>query len=87
VQDEFGNLSEKLSQQMACCGSNMTCQAELVSKGFHVWDKLLATYALVHTNVPVDDKEISIGHSRSEIDSLDVCSKAGVPSGNSRQRP
>jgi hypothetical protein len=67
------DLKHKLDQQKNCCGNDGKCQQTLLSLGTAAWDKSLAAYAVVHTNLPVGDKADTLRVNQNAINALQVC--------------
>jgi hypothetical protein len=73
IEHQTRELKRKLEQQRLCCGNDGTCQQKLLSLGIAAWDKSLATYEVVHTNLPAGDKIDSLNANQAAIDAIQVC--------------
>jgi hypothetical protein len=70
---QMRELKHKLERGRHCCGNDEPCKEVLGSRGTAAWDHSLATYQLVHTNLPAGDKIDSLKRNQSLIDDLHVC--------------
>ncbi len=70
---QFGHAKSSLTKQWACCGTKTDCKDKLTAAGSTLWDQLLELFALVHTNVPVNEKEEALKAAESAILNLKVC--------------
>jgi hypothetical protein len=73
IEQQMRDLRHKVEQQRRCCGNDGNCQQTLRSLGTKAWDKSLAAYEVVHTNLSVGDKVDILRANQATIDALRVC--------------
>jgi hypothetical protein len=73
IDRQMRELKRKLESQRRCCGQDDQCMARLCALGAQAWDRSLATYELVHTDLPVEDKIENLKENQAIVDALQVC--------------